>query len=100
MVAVPSSVRAFRSRHQETPFARSYVDVLVPGLIPTTELLGASKSALSVAYKCQQISSCFTLFKQLVVQAWSLALESDGNNSAARIAIMAITTKSSISVKA
>jgi hypothetical protein len=42
--------------------------------------------------------SSFRLLVQVVLCAWSLALAKAGNSIAARIAMMAITTKSSISV--
>ena len=44
--------------------------------------------------------SCFVLFKQLVACALAFARVNAGNNIAARIAMMAMTTSSSMSVKA
>src|SRR5687767_6285784 len=46
------------------------------------------------------IASCFTLDRQLARFAFSLALARAGNNMPARMAMMAITTSSSIKVKA
>jgi hypothetical protein len=43
---------------------------------------------------------CFKLLMQLARRAFSLARANTGNRMAARIAIMAITTKSSINVNA
>ena len=44
--------------------------------------------------------NCFMLLRQLVALAFSLAFDSTGSSSAARIAMMAITTSSSSKVKA
>jgi hypothetical protein len=44
--------------------------------------------------------NCFILFRQAVRLAFSLALARAGNNIAASMAIIAMTTKSSIKVKA
>src|SRR2546428_463127 len=64
------------------------------------ELLGGKRSRWSTAYKWQQVSSCFRLFRQAMLNAFSLALASAGKSSAAKIAIMAMTTSSSIKVNA
>src|SRR2546427_12246210 len=48
----------------------------------------------------QASSSCLRLLKQRTVPAFALALASAGNNRPARIAIIAMTTSSSIRVKA
>src|SRR5689334_6093993 len=55
---------------------------------------------LSSMYIVQQSVSCFRLLRQEVVFAFSLALASAGNNKLAKIAIIAITTNSSIRVNA
>jgi hypothetical protein len=46
-----------------------------------------------------EIPNCRTLFRQYIARPLSLARPSTGNNRAARIAMMAITTNSSIKVK-
>ena len=46
------------------------------------------------------VANCLVLLKQLVWRAASRACAKTGNKMAARIAMMAITTKSSIRVKA
>src|SRR5438045_1513734 len=60
---------------------------------------GTSRPPLSEAYITQQRLSCLWLLMQLVVSARSLALPSAGSNIAARMAMMAMTTNSSIKVK-
>src|SRR5450759_4835399 len=62
--------------------------------------LGVILSSLSSAYSCQQSCNCFVLVKQAVMCALLFALANAGNNIAARIAMMAMTTRSSIKVKA
>ena len=47
----------------------------------------------------QQSSSCFKLLMQTMFCAVDFAFESAGSNSAARMAMMAMTTSNSISVK-
>src|SRR6185295_19162161 len=56
-------------------------------------------STLSVAVICKAIPHWRRFERQFVACARCLALESAGNRSAARIAMMAITTSNSISVK-
>lgn len=90
------SVRAW-SGHHETPVAPG-VPFPVGPLKNMTELFGASKSWLSTAYKCQQTSSCFKLLRQFNARALSLALLKAGKSIAARMAMMAMTTSSSIKV--
>ena len=58
------------------------------------------RSLLSEAYIFQAKDNCRRLLRQAVSVAFSLARLSAGNNIAARIAMMAITTSNSISVKA
>src|ERR1700743_2672273 len=48
----------------------------------------------------QPRASCFSLFMHLIPWAFCLALDSAGRSMAARIAMIAMTTKSSIKVKA
>ena len=56
-------------------------------------------SLLSCAYMCQPNCSCLRLFTHPIDCALVLALASAGRSSPARIAIVAITTRSSTSVK-
>src|SRR5439155_25869329 len=59
----------------------------------------ANRSWLSPAYITQMIDSCLRLFTHWIDCALAFALASAGNNRLAKIAMMAITTSSSISVK-
>src|SRR5512133_1221274 len=59
-----------------------------------------STSPLSLATRYWARPHCFMLEVQLIFLALSLALESAGSSIAARIAMMAMTTSSSISVNA
>src|SRR5712671_6304100 len=61
-------------------------------------LLSGSLSALSSQYITQASCNCFSLFKQADCSALLLAFDNAGKSIAARIAMMAITTSSSISV--
>src|ERR1043166_9255069 len=58
------------------------------------------KSVLSMAYMCMARASCLLLFRQAVRLAFSFALARAGRSRPARIAMMAITTRSSIRVNA
>src|ERR1039458_9300032 len=58
-----------------------------------------SQSALSVAYIIQVVANCFSLLMHWMRLAASLARASAGSNNAARMAIMAMTTNNSMSVK-
>src|SRR5690242_2273113 len=51
-------------------------------------------------YICAASPNCFMLLRQLMARAFSRACANTGKRMAARIAIMAITTRSSIRVKA
>ena len=62
--------------------------------------LGTSFSLLSFGYMYQASWSCLRLLRHRVVPALALALASAGSNIPARIAMIAMTTSSSISVKA
>jgi hypothetical protein len=55
---------------------------------------------LSSAYMIQAKPSCLALFTQTILCAFVLAFAKAGNNNPARMAMMAITTNNSISVKA
>src|ERR1039458_9053873 len=57
-------------------------------------------SLLSPAYMYWAKPHCFMSLVQLILWAFALALASAGSNSAARMAIIAITTSSSIKVNA
>ena len=57
-------------------------------------------SALSSEYISVPRSSCFWLLRQAALVAFSLARARAGRSSEARIAMIAITTSSSIKVKA
>src|ERR1051325_5527053 len=59
-----------------------------------------TRSLLSSVYMCQHSCNCFMLLRHWVVLALALAFASAGNNIAARIAMMAMTTNNSINVKA
>ena len=55
-------------------------------------------SLLSPAYMNMAVPCCFRLFMQEVRCAFCFALAKAGNNMAAKIAMMAMTTNSSINV--
>src|SRR5262245_12757253 len=59
-----------------------------------------TRSSLSFAYMNQVVCNCLRLFMQWVARARSLAFDNAGSSNAARIAMMAMTTNNSISVKA
>src|SRR5207253_9694596 len=58
-----------------------------------------TRSWLSPAYITQMIDSCLRLFTHWIDCALAFAVASAGNNRPAKIAMTAITTSSSISVK-
>jgi hypothetical protein len=58
-----------------------------------------SDSSQSWAYIAKAIPICFALDRHTAFLACSLALENTGNRIAAKMAIIAITTSSSINVK-
>jgi hypothetical protein len=62
--------------------------------------LGASLLLLSPAYMSQPKVNCLNWFMHDIDRAFSLALLNAGNSNAARMAMTAITTSSSIKVKA
>src|SRR6266498_666220 len=59
-----------------------------------------SLSLLSSSYRIQASPNCLPLFKHMMPWALVLALASAGNRSPARMAMMAMTTNSSIKVNA
>ena len=65
---------------------------------PTVALANRSVSELSSVYMRQAMASCRWLFMHCTPWAFSLARVRAGSSSAARIAIMAITTSNSMSV--
>src|SRR5947207_7886211 len=65
---------------------------------PANSQLGIRRSLLSTLYMTQHTVSCFMLLRHLMVCAFALARASAGSNMAASIAMMAITTSSSIRV--
>src|SRR3954468_20420101 len=77
---------------------------------PLTQLYGAEgepesslmvkRSLLSPAYSTQQIANCRVLPRHEIVWALSFALDKEGRSIAARMAMIAMTTSNSISVKA
>src|ERR1017187_2171322 len=75
----------------------AHQDWLMPGdPLP----LGGMASLQSSAYNCQANCNCFTLFMHLMPCALTFARDKTGNSSAARMAMIAITTSNSINVKA
>src|SRR5437899_24192 len=65
----------------------------------STGLLGTSQSLLSWTYMVQASCNCLRLLRQTMACALAFARARAGKSKAARIAIMAMTTKSSIRVK-
>jgi|ERR1035437_152572 hypothetical protein len=61
--------------------------------------LGGSQSAESAAYRCMATINCLPLFTQYTPWAVRFARDSTGNNRAARMAMIAMVTSSSIRVK-
>src|SRR5262249_333195 len=61
---------------------------------------GGNTSRLSSAYSFKPRQICFRLLRHLTTWAFSFALDNAGRRRDARIAIMAMTTRSSIKVKA
>src|SRR5688572_471672 len=87
MLTMFVSVRAFPTT-QESSLASSPHGPFTP--------FGAKRPSLSSAYMVQQSVSCLRLFAQLTCCPLFFALESAGISKLARIAIIAITTSSSI----
>src|SRR5436190_24232056 len=67
---------------------------------PSDNWFRGKRSLLSLGYMKQARPSCLRLFTHLICCAFTLALLSAGNSIEARIAMLAITTSSSIKVKA
>src|ERR1043166_755714 len=89
------SVHAFPSSQELRPTLRAARFALI--LIAS---FAGSRSTWSSTYICQQNWSWRWLLKQAVCSAFPLALARVGKSIAARMAMMAITTSNSISVKA
>src|SRR6478736_7438424 len=70
------------------------------GFCPEGQLRCGTKSSFSVAYMATPMPTCRKLLMHWVRKAFAFALDNAGNNIAARMAMMAITTNSSIRVKA
>src|SRR6478736_6623850 len=62
--------------------------------------ISGNLSRLSPAYIVVAMANCRRLFRHWMRRAFSLALANAGNNIAARIAMIAITTSNSMSVNA
>src|SRR4030095_9627752 len=71
-----------------------------PGTFSGLKSAGGIRSLWLSAYMASASPSCRRLFVQLTRKARFLALLNAGNNMPARIAMMAMTTSSSIKVKA
>src|SRR6478609_2552091 len=69
---------------------------VTPGHVPV--LSGGNLSPLSLAYMKKAKAICLLLFKQATALAFCFALDKAGKSIAARIAMMAITTNSSMRV--
>src|SRR5262249_28036986 len=67
---------------------------------PDNERSGGMASLLSWVYMNQPFWSCMRLLRQEIDCPLALALPSNGRSIAARMAIIAMTTRSSINVKA
>src|SRR5258707_15368566 len=67
---------------------------------PLSQFGQAKRSLLSFAYIWLTSPICFRLLTQMMRVALALTLASAGNNNDARIAMIAMTTSSSIKVKA
>src|SRR6266568_8462392 len=74
-----------------------YHTAVTAGQVPV--LRGGKNSWLSPAYMWKPSPICLLLLQQAMALALSLALPNAGRSIAARIAMMAITTSNSISVK-
>src|SRR6516162_5948808 len=72
--------------------------VEIAGQVPVFS--GGKLSRLSLAYIMKPSAICRLLLMQVIVLALVLAIPSAGSNNAARIAMMAMTTRSSIKVNA
>src|ERR1035437_6003796 len=76
-----------------SPVSQDVSGVVANGLFMT------SQSLLSPVYINQHVESCFILLRQPIACALPLALDNAGSNSAARMAMIAMTTSNSIKVK-
>src|SRR5947207_2920518 len=93
MLLLVRSVRALPTTHEP---GRALV-IIGPS---EPSILGGIKSLLSCTYINQAYCNCLRLLIQTILCALCFALLNAGNSIAARIAIMARTTRSSISLKA
>src|SRR6185437_8768451 len=87
-------------RFHEPGAALSRFQYPPPLLNPLGGLSHNSRSSLSVTYMLNEIASWRSLFRQLAWVAFNFARASAGRSMAANIAMMAITTRSSMSVNA
>src|SRR5258708_3796372 len=79
------------------------IQLMMPSQYGSVVLFRSSlmrRSLLSLAYMYQHNPSCFILLTQCILAALAFALDKAGSSIAARIAMMAMTTSSSMSVKA
>ena len=70
-----------------------------PPVLLSISINGTLWSSWSFAYRALAMANCRMLFRQPAPWALFLALAKAGNSSAARIAMIAMTTSNSISVK-
>ena len=91
---IPGKIRLSPPSSVKTPttqFSRGSVAIR-PGL-------GGTRSSYSWVYRVQASPSCFMLLRQAMPWALVLAFANAGKSRPARIAMMAMTTRSSIKVK-
>src|SRR6267142_4225604 len=81
------------------PLHQLVLDWITDPASPPLSYNFAVMSLLSPAYMVQPSASCLVLFIQETPWAFCFALIKAGNNMAARMAIMAMTTSNSIKVK-
>src|SRR2546427_2976713 len=93
MLLVVRSVRALPTTHEP----RRALDIVGPS---EPSLLGGRASPFSSTYMCHPNCNCLRLFTQAMDCALCFALLSAGNSRPARMAMMAMTTRSSMSVNA
>src|SRR2546426_1629974 len=68
--------------------------------LPTMASFGGIRSSLSSAYMTHERPSCFRLLRHVMPCAFVFALDSVGKSMDAKIAMMAMTTSSSMRVNA
>src|SRR6266850_2026464 len=69
-------------------------------ILPTMASFGGIRSSLSSAYRTHERPSCFRLSRHVMPCAFVFALDSVGKSMDAKIAMMAMTTSSSMRVNA